>query len=152
TMVHIACGDQYLGYIVVADVIKESTIPGIQDLKKAHVKQTVMLTGDHSTVANDIAKRTGIDQVYSDLLPQDKVSQLENLMSDEHVVLSLEMALMIPVLARSDIIAMGGVGSDVAIEAADVVLMVMILRQSLKQYLSHYTNFILKENVTFTDY
>ena len=56
TMVHIACGDQYLGYIVVADVIKESTIPGIQDLKKAHVKQTVMLTGDHSTVANDMLR------------------------------------------------------------------------------------------------
>ena len=153
TMVHIACGDQYLGYIVVADVIKESTIPGIQDLKKAHVKQTVMLTGDHSTVANDIAKRTGIDQVYSDLLPQDKVSQLENLMSDEHVVAFVGDGINdAPVLARSDIgIAMGGVGSDVAIEAADVVLMSDDITAIAKAIdVSHYTNFILKENVTFT--
>ena len=153
TMVHIACGDQYLGYIVVADVIKESTIPGIQDLKKAHVKQTVMLTGDHSTVANDIATRTGIDQVYSDLLPQDKVSQLENLMSDEHVVAFVGDGINdAPVLARSDIgIAMGGVGSDVAIEAADVVLMSDDITAIAKAIdVSHYTNFILKENVTFT--
>ena len=153
TIVHIACGDQYLGYIVVADVIKESTIPGIQDLKKAHVKQTVMLTGDHSIVANDIAKRTGIDQVYSDLLPQDKVSQLENLMSDEHVVAFVGDGINdAPVLARSDIgIAMGGVGSDVAIEAADVVLMSDDITAIAKAIdISHYTNFILKENVTFT--
>ena len=153
TMVHIACGDQYLGYIVVADVIKESTIPGIQDLKKAHVKQTVMLTGDHSTVANDIATRTGIDQVYSDLLPQDKVSQLENLMSDEHVVAFVGDGINdAPVLARSDIgIAMGGVGSDVAIEAADVVLMSDDITAIAKAIdVSHYTDFILKENVTFT--
>lgn len=153
TIVHIACGDQYLGYIVVADVIKESTIPGIQDLKKAHVKQTVMLTGDHSIVANDIAKRTGIDQVYSDLLPQDKVSQLENLMSGEHVVAFVGDGINdAPVLARSDIgIAMGGVGSDVAIEAADVVLMSDDITAIAKAIdVSHYTNFILKENVTFT--
>lgn len=153
TIVHIACGDQYLGYIVVADVIKESTIPGIQDLKKAHVKQTVMLTGDHSIVANDIATRTGIDQVYSDLLPQDKVSQLENLMSDEHVVAFVGDGINdAPVLARSDIgIAMGGVGSDVAIEAADVVLMSDDITAIAKAIdVSHYTNFILKENVTFT--
>ena len=153
TIVHIACGDQYLGYIVVADVIKKSTIPGIQDLKKAHVKQTVMLTGDHSTVAIDIAKRTGIDQVYSDLLPQDKVSQLENLMSDEHVVAFVGDGINdAPVLARSDIgIAMGGVGSDVAIEAADVVLMSDDITAIAKAIdVSHYTNFILKENVTFT--
>ena len=118
-------------------------------MKKAHVKQRVMLTGDHSTVANDIAKRTGIDQVYSDLLPQDKVSQLENLMSDEHVVAFVGDGINdAPVLARSDIgIAMGGVGSDVAIEAADVVLMSDDITAI---DVSHYTNFILKENVTFT--
>ena len=141
TIVHIACQKQYLGHIVVADVIKESTMPGIQDLKKAHVSNTVMLTGDHSTVARDIASKIGIDQVYSDLLPQDKVTQLEKLMGNDQ-----------PVLARSDIgIAMGGVGSDVAIEAADVVLMSDDITSIAKAIqVSHYTNFILKENVTFT--
>ena len=125
TIVHIACQKQYLGHIVVADVIKESTMPGIQDLKKAHVSNTVMLTGDHSTVARDIASKIGIDQVYSDLLPQDKVTQLEKLMGNDHVVAFVGDGINdAPVLARSDIgIAMGGVGSDVAIEAADVVLM-----------------------------
>ena len=142
TIVHIACQKQYLGHIVVADVIKESTMPGIQDLKKAHVSNTVMLTGDHSTVARDIASKIGIDQVYSDLLPQNKVTQA-------FVGDGINDA---PVLARSDIgIAMGGVGSDVAIEAADVVLMSDDITSIAKAIqVSHYTNFILKENVTFT--
>ena len=137
----------------VADVIKESTMPGIQDLKKAHVSNTVMLTGDHSTVARDIASKIGIDQVYSDLLPQDKVTQLEKLMGNDHVVAFVGDGINdAPVLARSDIgIAMGGVGSDVAIEAADVVLMSDDITSIAKAIqVSHYTNFILKENVTFT--
>ena len=153
TIVHIACQKQYLGHIVVADVIKESTMPGIQDLKKAHVSNTVMLTGDHSTVARDIASKIGIDQVYSDLLPQDKVTQLEKLMGSDHVVAFVGDGINdAPVLARSDIgIAMGGVGSDVAIEAADVVLMSDDITSIAKAIqVSHYTNFILKENVTFT--
>ena len=153
TIVHIACQKQYLGHIVVADVIKESTMPGIQDLKKAHVSNTVMLTGDHSTVARDIASKIGIDQVYSDLLPQDKVTQLEKLMGNDHVVAFVGDGINdAPVLARSDIgIAMGGVGSDVAIEAADVVLMSDDITSIAKAIqVSHYTNFILKENVTFT--
>lgn len=153
TIVHIACKQQYLGYIVVADVIKESTIPGIKDLKNAHVSNTVMLTGDHSTVAQDVAAKIGIDQVYSDLLPQDKVSKLESLISDDHVVAFVGDGINdAPVLARSDIgIAMGGVGSDVAIEAADVVLMSDDITSIAKAIqVSRYTNFILKENVTFT--
>ena len=140
-------------YFHVADVIKESTMPGIQDLKKAHVSNTVMLTGDHSTVARDIASKIGIDQVYSDLLPQDKVIQLEKLMGNDHVVAFVGDGINdAPVLARSDIgIAMGGVGSDVAIEAADVVLMSDDITSIAKAIqVSHYTNFILKENVTFT--
>ena len=153
TIVHIACQKQYLGHIVVADVIKESTMPGIQDLKKAHVLNTVMLTGDHATVAHDIASKIGIDQVYSDLLPQNKVTQLEKLMGNDHVVAFVGDGINdAPVLARSDIgIAMGGVGSDVAIEAADVVLMSDDITSIAKAIqVSHYTNFILKENVTFT--
>ena len=161
TIVHIACQKQYLGHIVVADVIKESVegkgvagrMPGIQDLKKAHVLNTVMLTGDHATVAHDIASKIGIDQVYSDLLPQNKVTQLEKLMGNDHVVAFVGDGINdAPVLARSDIgIAMGGVGSDVAIEAADVVLMSDDITSIAKAIqVSHYTNFILKENVTFT--
>lgn len=125
TIVHIACQKQYLGHIVVADVIKESTMPGIQDLKKAHVLNTVMLTGDHATVAHDIASKIGIDQVYSDLLPQNKVTQLEKLMGNDHVVAFVGDGINdAPVLSRADVgIAMGSMGSDAAIEAADVVLM-----------------------------
>ena len=102
---------------------------------------------------SDIASKIGIDQVYSDLLPQDKVTQLEKLMGNDHVVAFVGDGINdAPVLARSDIgIAMGGVGSDVAIEAADVVLMSDDITSIAKAIqVSHYTNFILKENVTFT--
>lgn len=153
TIVHIAKHDHYLGYIVVADVIKETTIPGIRDLKNAKVKNTVMLTGDHHLVANDIANKIGIDTVYSDLLPQDKVTQLEQLLNKDSIVAFVGDGINdAPVLARADIgIAMGGIGSDVAIEAADMVLMTDDMTTIAKAIdISRYTNFILKENVIFT--
>lgn len=153
TIVHIANDDHYLGHIVVADVIKETTIPGIQELKDAKIKNTVMLTGDRKEVAQDIAGKIGIDQTYSELLPQDKVYQLEKLLGDDSVVAFVGDGINdAPVLARADLgIAMGGVGSDVAIEAADMVLMtddITTIAKAIK--VSRLTNFILKENVIFT--
>ena len=161
TIVHIACQKQYLGHIVVADVIKESTMPGIQDLKKAHVLNTVMLTGDHATgddekIGKAVAEELQLDEYYAQLFPDQKVEKVELLDSKKRQ--GSKLAFVgdgindAPVLARSDIgIAMGGVGSDVAIEAADVVLMSDDITSIAKAIqVSHYTNFILKENVTFT--
>ena len=112
-----------------------------------------MLTGDRQNVAEDIASKIGIDQVYSELLPQDKVYQLEKLLDKDSVVAYVGDGINdAPVLARADLgIAMGGVGSDVAIEAADMVLMtddITMIAKAIR--ISRYTNFILKENVTFT--
>ena len=153
TIVYIAKDHTYLGYIVVGDVIKETAVAGIQALKDEHIKNTVMLTGDHHDVAHDIAQKIGIDTVYSDLLPQDKVTQLEKLLNKDSIVTFVGDGINdAPVLARADLgIAMGGVGSDVAIEAADVVLMtddIMTISKAI--HVSRLTNTILKENVTFT--
>ena len=112
-----------------------------------------MLTGDHQNVAQDIAHQIGIDTVYSDLLPQDKVSKLEKLLNKDSVVAFVGDGINdAPVLARADLgIAMGGVGSDVAIEAADIVLMTDdILTISKAIQVSRFTNVILKQNVIFT--
>lgn len=153
TIVYIARGHHYLGYIVVADIVKDTAVLGIQSLKGVKVKNTVMLTGDRRDVANDIASKIGIDTVYSELLPQDKVYQLEKLLNKDSVVAYVGDGINdAPVLARADLgIAMGGVGSDVAIEAADMVLMTDDINMISKAIqVSRYTNFILKENVTFT--
>jgi Cd2+/Zn2+-exporting ATPase len=154
TIVYIAIDDQYAGSIVVADQIKESTIKGIQALKQSGVHQTVMLTGDHHRVAQDVADRLGIDTVYSELLPQDKVQKVEQLLSQKegYVAFVGDGINDAPVLARADVgIAMGGVGSDAAIEAADVVLMqdnIETIKDAIQ--ISHKTNYILKQNVAFT--
>lgn len=154
TIVHVAIDGQYEGSIVVADKIKETTIPGIKELKQSGIKNTVMLTGDHHLVANDIAKRVGIDTVYSELLPQDKVKQVESLMQDKNCKVAFvgDGINDAPVLARADIgIAMGGIGSDAAIEAADVVLMKDNIEAICDAIdISKKTNVILKQNVTFT--
>lgn len=154
TIVHVAIDGKYAGNIVVADKIKETTIPGIKGLKQSGIKNTVMLTGDHHLVANDIAGKVGIDTVYSELLPQDKVTQVESLMQKEGCKLAFvgDGINDAPVLARADIgIAMGGIGSDAAIEAADVVLMkdnIEAISEAID--ISKKTNVILKQNVTFT--
>lgn len=153
TIVYVAIDHQFAGSIVVADQIKESTIQGIQALKEVGIENTVMLTGDHHRVANDVAKKLGIDTVYSELLPQDKVSQVERLLNKEGYVAFVGDGINdAPVLARADVgIAMGGVGSDAAIEAADVVLMqdnIETIKDAI--VISHKTNRVLKQNVTFT--
>lgn len=153
TIVYISDDSKYLGYIVVNDVIKDSTVSAIKALKDCGVKKTVMLTGDRDVVAKDIASKVGVDEVYSDLLPQDKVEKLEMIMDNDNIVAYVGDGINdAPVLARADIgIAMGGVGSDVAIEAADIVLMSDDLEAISKaKEVSMFTNVILKENVIFT--
>ncbi len=154
TIVYVAIDGQFAGSIVVADQIKETTVKGIQALKSVGIKNTVMLTGDHHRVAEDVAQKLGIDCVYSELLPQDKVGKVEELLNRKqgYVAFVGDGINDAPVLARADVgIAMGGVGSDAAIEAADVVLMqdnIETIKDAI--VVSHKTNKILRQNVAFT--
>lgn len=128
TIIHIAINNDYAGHIVISDVIKPQSKEAIQALKKAGIKKTVMLTGDRDSVAQEVAQELAIDEVHSQLLPADKVTQVENLLSakekDSNLAFVGDGINDAPVLTRADIgIAMGAMGSDAAIEAADVVLM-----------------------------
>ena len=128
TIVHVAVNNKYIGYIVIADEVKEDSAQAIKELKAANIKQTVMLTGDNKSIGSKVAKELGLDKVYAELLPADKVEKLEELFSQKYKKGKLAFVgdgiNDAPVLARADIgIAMGGLGSDAAIEAADVVIM-----------------------------
>lgn len=128
TIIHLAIGGKYEGHIVISDVIKPTSAAAISALKKAGVKKTVMLTGDAKAVAEQVAESLGIDTVFSELLPGDKVSKVEELLAEKQGKVKLAFVgdgiNDAPVLSRADIgIAMGAMGSDAAIEAADVVLM-----------------------------
>ena len=128
TIIHMAINGKYAGHIVISDIIKPHSKAAIAELKKAGVDKTVMLTGDAKKVANQVAASLGIDEVYSELLPADKVEKVEELL---RVKLGKAKLAFVgdgindaPVLSRADIgIAMGAMGSDAAIEAADIVLM-----------------------------
>ena len=128
TLVHIAADGEYAGYILIADKIKDDAFEAVSDLRKHNIKDIVMLTGDSESVAINTARELGIDRVYAGLLPADKVEKVEELISQK----SEKATLMFvgdgindaPVLARADVgVAMGALGSDAAIEAADVVIM-----------------------------
>ena len=128
TIIHIAIDGSYSGHIVISDRIKKGSAKAIEKLKKAGIQKTVMLTGDTRKVAESVASELGIDEVYSELLPSDKVDEVEGLL--ERKAKNEKLAFVgdgindAPVLGRADIgIAMGAMGSDAAIEAADVVLM-----------------------------
>ena len=128
TIIHMAIDGKYAGHIVISDIVKPNAKEAIAKLKSAGIKKTVMLTGDTKRVAEQVAQSLGIDEVYSDLLPADKVSKVEELLSKksekEKLVFVGDGINDAPVLTRADIgIAMGAMGSDAAIEAADVVLM-----------------------------
>ena len=129
TIIHVAIDGQYAGHIVINDKIKEDSLQAIQELKALGVQKTVMLTGDREEVGRHVATQLGLDEYHAELLPTDKVNYVEKELSN-HKVQSSNLAFVgdgindAPVLARADIgIAMGGLGSDAAIEAADVVLM-----------------------------
>lgn len=128
TIIHIAVDNEYAGHIVISDVIKPSSAKAMAELKRAGVQKMVMLTGDASAVAAQVADSVGIDTVYSELLPGDKVSKVEELLAVKPKKMRLAFVgdgiNDAPVLSRADIgIAMGAMGSDAAIEAADIVLM-----------------------------
>ena len=128
TIVHLALDNHYKGHIHIGDVIKPTSEKAISELKKIGIRLTVMLTGDEKHVGENVAKKLNIDRVYSELLPQDKVSKVEELLKDknEDEVLAFvgDGINDAPVLSLADIgIAMGALGSDAAIEAADIVLM-----------------------------
>ena len=128
TIIHMAINGKYAGHIVISDIIKPHSKATIAELKKAGVDKTVMLTGDAKKVANQVASSLGVDEVYSELLPADKVDKVEELLRAK--LGKAKLAFVgdgindAPVLSRADIgIAMGAMGSDAAIEAADIVLM-----------------------------
>lgn len=125
TIVYVAMDGKYIGHLVIADELKGHVSEALSEVKKLGVKRTVMLTGDNRGIADAIGKKIGIDQVYSELLPEDKVTHLEDELKRETKTAFVGDGMNdAPVLARADIgIAMGGLGSDAAIEAADVVIM-----------------------------
>jgi Cd2+/Zn2+-exporting ATPase len=155
TIVHMAVDDDYAGHIVISDTVKPHAAQAIRELKAAGVTQTVMLTGDTKAVAESVAKDLGIDTVYSQLLPGDKVEKVEKLLADKPEKAKLAFVgdgiNDAPVLARADIgIAMGAMGSDAAIEAADVVLMdddPLKIAKAIK--ISRKCLGIVKENIAF---
>ena len=128
TIIHIAINEEYAGHIVISDLIKPTAPAAMEALKKAGIRKTVMLTGDAEKVAQQVAKELGVDEVRAELLPGDKVEEVEKLLKDKPRKMKLAFVgdgiNDAPVLSRADIgIAMGAMGSDAAIEAADIVLM-----------------------------
>lgn len=128
TIVHVAVDGKYAGHIVISDVVKNDSAEAIRSLKKLGVDRTVMLTGDREAVGKEVAEKLGLDEYHAGLLPADKVAQVERLISEKPAGRVLAFVgdgiNDAPVLKRADVgIAMGGLGSDAAIEAADVVLM-----------------------------
>ncbi|SCY75848.1 heavy metal translocating P-type ATPase [Butyrivibrio sp. INlla14] len=155
TVVYVALDGNYLGAVIISDVVKETSAKAIKDLKNSGVKKTIMLTGDREKAAKDVASKVGIDQVIAQLLPADKVSRVEKLLAtmDNGNKLAFvgDGINDAPVLMRADVgIAMGSLGSDAAIEAADVVIMdddiskiasvIRIARKTMR---------IVKENIVF---
>lgn len=155
TVVHVAEGEKYLGYIVIADEIKADAKTAVDGFKAAGMKKIVMLTGDRKRTADHVAEQLGVPEVYSELLPGDKVDQVEKL-----IALKSEKGRLIfvgdgindaPVLARADIgVAMGGLGCDAAIEAADVVIMTDEPSKIVRAIqISKKTLGIVKQNIVF---
>ena len=155
TILHVAIDGAYAGHIVVSDVVKQDAASGVAELKKAGVKQCIMLTGDREAVAKDVAVALGLDGYYSQLLPGDKVERVEEILAGksgrETLAFVGDGINDAPVLARADIgIAMGAMGSDAAVEAADVVLMDDDLRKLTKAVkISRKCMGIVKQNVAF---
>ncbi len=155
TILYVAIEGKYVGYILIADKIKEDSKKTIAELKKNNIKQTVMLTGDRKEVGEAVAKEIGLDKVYTELLPDGKVVKVEELLKAKSEKGKLAFVgdgiNDAPVLAISDVgIAMGGLGSDAAIEAADVVIMTDEPSKILKAIkLSKKTMRIVKENIIF---
>jgi Cd2+/Zn2+-exporting ATPase len=130
TVVHVAIDQNYAGYLTISDQLKSNATEAIYQLKKMGIQQTVMLTGDREAVAKKVAQTLGLDHYYAELLPEDKVTVIEQLIHQTHQQKNSKVAFVgdgindAPVLARADVgIAMGALGSDATIETADIVLM-----------------------------
>ncbi len=155
TVLYVAIEGKYVGYLVIADKIKEDAINTIKTLKENHIKQTIMLTGDRKKVGESVANKLGLDKVYTELLPDGKVEKVESLRKEKSKKGKLAFVgdgiNDAPVLAISDVgIAMGGLGADSAIEAADVVLMTDELSKIVEAiHLAKKTMRIVKENIVF---
>lgn len=153
TILYIAINKKYSGYIVISDAVKEDAINTIKELRKGFIKETVMLTGDRKEVGESVAKELGINNVYTELLPDGKVEKIEELLKNKtgKVAFVGDGINDAPVLALADIgIAMGGLGSDAAIEAADVVLMTDEPSKIVKaMQISKKTMKIVKQNIVF---
>lgn len=153
TILYIAINKKYSGYIVISDAVKEDAINTIKELRKGFIKETVMLTGDRKEVGESVAKELGINKVYTELLPDGKVEKIEELLKNKtgKVAFVGDGINDAPVLALADIgIAMGGLGSDAAIEAADVVLMTDEPSKIVKaMQISKKTMKIVKQNIVF---
>ncbi len=155
TVLYVAIDNKYVGYILISDKIKDDAKKAIEELKKNNVKETVMLTGDKKSVGEDVAQKLGLDKVYTELLPDGKVKKVEKLLKEKSengkLVFVGDGINDAPVLALADIgVAMGGLGSDAAIEAADVVIMTdepSKIVNTIK--LSKKTMRIVKENIVF---
>lgn len=149
TVIYIACENKFLGYILIADTVKDDAMEAILRLKDNHIG-VVMLTGDNETTAKDIANRLGINEYYAGLLPQDKVNRIEDILNTGTKTAFVGDGINdAPVLTRADIgIAMGGLGSDAAIEASDVVIMDdKLLKISKAIEIARKTMYIVKENI-----
>lgn len=155
TILYIAIQNKYAGYIVIADKIKQDSKKTIEELKKNNIKKTIMLTGDKKEVGEIVAKQLGIDAVYTELLPNEKVEKMEKLLQEKTTTGKLAFVgdgiNDAPVLALSDIgIAMGGLGTDAAIEASDIVIMTdepLKIVDAIK--ISKKTMRIVKQNIVF---
>ena len=155
TILYVAIQNKYAGYIVIADKIKQDSKKTIKELKKNNIKKTIMLTGDKKEVGETVAKQLGIDEVYTELLPNEKVEKMEKLLQEKTTTGRLAFVgdgiNDAPVLALSDIgIAMGGLGTDAAIEASDIVIMTdepSKIVDAIK--ISKKTMRIVKQNIVF---
>ena len=155
TVCYVAKNGKYMGHIIISDVVKAEAKEAVSGLKAEGVERTVMLTGDRKAAGEEVAGQLGLDQVYTDLLPQDKVTKVEELLNTKKEGSNLAFVgdgiNDTPVLARSDIgFAMGAIGSDAAIEAADIVIMDDDIRKISKTMrISRFTLGIVKQNIVF---
>ena len=152
TTVYVSVDGRYAGSIGVSDILKDTSREAVRKLKDMGIKKTVMLTGDNAKTAEAVAKETGVDECYSNLLPGEKVGKLEQIIEDGYVTAFAGDGINDgPALARADVgIAMGAMGSDAALEAADIVVMDDdILKMTSAVNVSRKTMRIVKENIVF---
>lgn len=153
TVVYVSRDEEYIGNIVISDEIRDESKETIKELKALGIRKTIMLSGDKKTTAEQVGKEIGIDEIYGELLPQEKVEMMDRILKNKKgkkkVIFVGDGVNDAPVIARADVgISMGGMGSDAAVEASDVVIMDdEISKVKTAMNISHNTNKIVRENV-----